>query len=116
MAESFFNKLIRSEAIGISAGTQPTDSINPVVVEVMREIGIDISTNKPKLLTIEMVKQADKMITMGCGAEAGAVCPVGFIEMEDWKLDDPKGKSIEDVRRIRDEIKIRVETLIKEMM
>jgi arsenate reductase len=112
MAEAFFNKLANGKAKAISAGTQPADKVNPVVVEAMHEVGIDISGNKPKALTIEMVEKADKMITMGCGAEAQGVCPASFIETEDWALEDPKGKSLEQVRRIRDEIKERVSKLI----
>jgi len=115
MAEAFFNKLAEGTAIGLSAGTQPSDKVNPVVVEVMKEVGIDIGGNKPKLLTLDMVEKADRMITMGCGAEAEAVCPASFIETEDWALEDPKGKSLEQVRKIRDEIKERVSKLVKEI-
>jgi arsenate reductase len=81
----------------------------------MHEAGIDISKNKPKILTIEMIQSADRMITMGCGADTGGVCPARFIETEDWALEDPKGKSIDDVRRIRDEIKKRVADLIQNL-
>ena len=89
--------------------------MNPVVAEAMREIGIDISANKPKALTLEMVEQADRMITMGCGAEAEAVCPARLIETEDWALEDPKGKSLEQVREIRDQIKAKVSELLAEI-
>ena len=116
MAEVFFNKLAGGKAQALSAGTQPADEVNPVVVEAMREAGINISGNKPKMLTFDMVKKADKMITMGCGAEAEAVCPASFIETEDWALEDPKGKSLEQVRKIRDEIKERVSKLVKEVI
>ena len=115
MAEAFFNELAEGRAQAISAGTQPSDKVNPVVVEAMREVGIDISSNKPKALTLEMVEEADRMITMGCGAEAQGVCPASFIETEDWELEDPKGKPIEKVIRIRDEIKERVENLITQV-
>jgi arsenate reductase (thioredoxin) len=115
MAEAFFNQIVQGKARAFSAGTQPGDSINPVVVEVMKEVGIDISKNKPKLLTLEMVEKADRMITMGCGAEAGAVCPASFIETEDWALEDPKGKTIEQVRKIRDEIRELINKLVKEI-
>ena len=115
MAEAFFNLLAKGKAKGLSAGTQPADKVNPVVVKAMREVGIDISANKPKALTIDMVKKADKMITMGCGAEAEAVCPASFIETEDWALEDPKGKTLEQVRKIRDEIKERVIRLLNEL-
>ena len=115
MAEAFFNKLAGGKAQAYSAGTQPSDKVNPVVVEAMREAGINIGGNKPKALTMDMVEKAEKMITMGCGAEAEAVCPASFIETEDWALEDPKGKSLEQVRKIRDEIKERVITLLKEL-
>ena len=115
MAEAFFNKLAEGKAIGLSAGTRPADDVNPVVVEAMNEVGIDISNNKPKMLTIDMVDSADRMITMGCGAEAEEVCPASFIETEDWALDDPHGQSIGEVRKIRDDIKDRVMNLIDEL-
>ena len=115
MAEAFFNQLAKGKAISISAGTQPGDKIHPVVVEAMREVGIDISNNKPKMLTLEMIEKADRMITMGCGADAGGLCPASFVETEDWALEDPKDKSLEQVRKIRDEIKQRVMNLIQEI-
>ncbi len=116
MAEAFFNELAGGKAQALSAGTLPASEINPVVVEAMREAGINISGNKPKLLTFDMVKNADRMITMGCGAEAEAVCPASFIKTEDWALEDPKGKSLDQVRKIRDEIKERVNKLVKEII
>ncbi len=115
MAEAFFNHLAMGKAQAFSAGTQPADKVNPVVVEAMREVGIDISSNKPKALSMEIVENADRMITMGCGAEAEAVCPASFIETEDWALEDPKGKSLEQVRRIRDKIKDRVQALLSQL-
>ena len=115
MAEAFFNKMAGSKANAISAGTQPADTLNPTVVEAMREVGIDIVSNKPKALTLEMVEKADRMITMGCGAEAGGLCPASFVETEDWELEDPKDKPIEQVRLIRDNIKQRVAKLISEL-
>jgi len=118
MAEAFFNKVAERKARAISAGTKPGEKVNPVVVQAMKEVGIDISGNKPKMLTFEMIEKADRMITMGCGEDAAGLCPAGFIETEDWALDDPSGKPIEEVRKIRDEIKTRVaallETLTKE--
>jgi len=116
MAEAFFNQLAKGKARAISAGTQPSDKVNPVVVEVMKEVGIDIGRNKPKLLTMAMVEKADRMITMGCGAEAGAVCPASFIETEDWALADPAGKSLAEVKKIRDEIRDRVKNLIRQLV
>ena len=116
MAEAYFNKIASGKAQAISAGTQPADNVNPVVVEAMKEVGIDISNNKPRALTMDMIEKADRMITMGCGANAGGFCPAGFIETEDWALDDPYNKSIEQVRKIRDEIKKRVIVLIDEVI
>jgi arsenate reductase (thioredoxin) len=116
MAEAFFNKLAKGKALAISAGTQPATDVNPVVVAVMREVGIDISGHKPKILTMQMVDKSERMFTMGCGAEAGEVCPASFIKTEDWALEDPKGKSLEQVRKIRDEIKERIKKLVKEII
>jgi len=115
MAEAIFNRLAAGKAIAISAGTAPADKVNPVVIEAMKEIGFDISQNKPKKMTVAMIEKADRMITMGCGDNAGGLCPAGFIETEDWLLEDPAGKSIESVRRIRDEIEKKVKSLIAQL-
>jgi arsenate reductase len=115
MAEAFFNKSATGKARGISAGTQPADRVNPTMVKAMGEVGIDISEKKPKMLTLEMIEGADMMITMGCGADAGGLCPANIIESEDWQLEDPKDKPIEKVRKIRDEIEIRVNNLIEKL-
>ncbi len=115
MAEAFFNQMAKGKARAYSAGTQPADKVNPVVVEAMQEVGIDISSNKPKSLTMDIVEKADKMVTMGCGAEAEAVCPASFIKTEDWALGDPKGKTLEQVRKILDEIKKRAVKLLTEL-
>jgi len=114
MAEAFFNKLTGGKARALSAGTQPADKVNPTVVEAMKEVDIDIRS-RPKMLTVDMVEKADKMITMGCGAEAEAVCPASFIETEDWALEDPKEKSLQQVRKIRDQIQTKVVDLIESM-
>ncbi|OGN87673.1 MAG: arsenate reductase [Chloroflexi bacterium RBG_13_46_9] len=113
MAKAFFNALAINKGIADSAGTRPATGINPTVIQVMHEVGIDISREIPKLLTLELVEQFDRMITMGCGVEE--TCPAGFLPTEDWGLDDPADKSIEEVRRIRDEIKTRVEKLVAEL-
>ena len=115
MAEAFFNHMAKGKAQAYSAGTQPADKVNPVVVEAMREVGIDISGRKPRALIMDMVKKADRMITMGCGEEAEAVCPARYIETEDWAIEDPKSKTLELVRKIRDEIKSRVTRLVAEL-
>jgi arsenate reductase len=113
MAEAFFNRMAEGKAMASSAGTQPLDKINPVVVAAMQEIGININQQVPKLLTLEMLESVDKVVTMGCGVES--VCPASFVTTEDWQLEDPEGKTIEEVRKIRDEIRNRIERLIKEL-
>ncbi len=112
MAEAFFNRMAGGKARAASAGSQPDDTVDPTVVEVMREVGIDISDRVPKRLTPRMMEEADRVVTMGCGAEA--VCPAALVPVEDWRLDDPKGRSRGAVRAIRDEIRDRVERLLRE--
>ena len=112
MAEAFFNYLAAGRARAISAGTNPAKSVAPDVVLAMKEMGIDISGNTPKALTEDMLAQADRVVTMGCGAEG--VCPVSFVPTEDWALEDPKGKSLEQVRKIRDEIKTKVAKMLED--
>ena len=112
MAEAFFNHLAKGKAIANSAGTRPAVHTESNVVKAMHEIGIDIRQQRPKPLTFEMLKDADRVVTMGCSAEE--VCPASFVPAEDWSLEDPEGKSIEKIREIRDEIKARVERLITE--
>ncbi len=99
----------------MSAGTLPATTINPAVVEVMKERGIDLSTKRAKMLTMQMVYEADLVVTMGCSVES--VCPAPMIakmqkKLVDWNLEDPKGKPIERVRRIRDEIERKVSELV----
>ncbi|HUR03755.1 MAG TPA: arsenate reductase ArsC [Nonomuraea sp.] len=95
-----------------SAGSAPADRINPVAVEAMREVGVDITGRQPKILTTEAVQASDVVITMGCGD----ACPIfPGKRYEDWQLDDPAGQGIDAVRPIRDEIRTRVEKLIKEL-
>ena len=96
-----------------SAGTDPADAINPVVVEAMAEIGIDLGDELPKPLGDEVVRVADVVVTMGCGD----ACPIyPGKRYEDWELDDPAGKDLESVRRIRDEIDARVTALVDELL
>jgi arsenate reductase (thioredoxin) len=113
MAEAFFNNLAGDNAAAFSAGTQPALKINPAVVRVMREAGLDISRNRPKPLTLEMIRSADKVVTMGCGVEK--LCPARVVPMEDWGIEDPEGKTLDRVREIRDNIEIKVATLIKQL-
>jgi len=96
-----------------SAGSAPADTINPAAVEVMSEVGIDITDQTPKLLDWETAESSDVIITMGCGD----ACPIfPGKRYEDWKLDDPAGKGVEAVRPIRDEIRTRVEKLLTELL
>ena len=113
MAAGFMTHLGQGRVEVLSAGSAPKDSINPVAVEAMAEIGIDISNNSPKILTPEAVQQSDAVITMGCGD----ACPFyPGKRYEDWVLEDPAGQGIESVRIIRDEIKVRVENLLAELL
>jgi arsenate reductase len=110
MAEAFFNQMADGKARAISAGSKPGEIVNPIAVEAMREVGLDISRNKPRLLTPELLAEVNMTITMGCGEDAA--CPAAWVKTEDWELEDPAGKTLEIVRKIRDEIKRRVENLI----
>ena len=113
MAAGFMTHLGQGRVEVLSAGSAPKDSINPVAVAAMAEVGIDISQNSPKVLTPEAVQQSDAVVTMGCGD----VCPFyPGKRYEDWVLDDPAGQGIESVRVIRDEIKGRVEALLAELL
>jgi arsenate reductase len=113
MAEAFFNNYAGGKAQAFSAGTQPASHTDSTVSQAMKEIGIDISSQRPKMLTLKMMEDADRVITMGCGVEG--VCPATFVPTEDWQLEDPEGKSIERVRAIRDEIETKVKNLIEEL-
>jgi arsenate reductase len=96
-----------------SAGSAPAETINPSAVEAMREVGIDITDQTPKILEYEVAQDSDVIITMGCGD----ACPVfPGKRYEDWKLDDPAGKGVEAVRPIRDEIKTRIEKLLADLI
>jgi protein-tyrosine-phosphatase len=114
MAEAFFNYYASGKATAISAGTAPAIHVDRTVVAAVKELGIDISSNRPKMLTPEMMEGVDRAITVGCGMEG--VCPATFVPTEDWHLEDPEGKSIEKVREIRDEIEAKVKTLIQEIL
>ncbi len=113
MAAGWLQHLAGDRVQVLSAGSAPADSINPVAVEAMREVGIDIAGNQPKVLTTEAVKESDVVITMGCGD----TCP--FFpgkRYEDWVLEDPAGQGIDSVRQIRDDIKGRIVALIAEIL
>ena len=113
MAAGFLRDIAGDRIEVRSAGSMPADQINPVAVEAMAELGIDITAEQPKVLTTEAVQASDVVITMGCGD----ACP--FFpgkRYEDWKLDDPAGQGIEAVRPIRDEIRSRIEKLVAELV
>jgi len=111
MAEAFAKAYGNARIEAISAGTMPGKEVNPVVVQVMREKGIDLSPNKPKLVTNQMVQEADTIIVMGCSAEG--FCPAPLLnKVVDWQIEDSKGKPIEKVREIRDEIERKVKLLL----
>jgi arsenate reductase len=110
MAAAFFNALADpAKAVAVSAGTQPGERVHPAVVDAMREVGIDLAAEQPQKLTEPLARQAALLVTMGCGDE----CPyVPGLDRDDWPLDDPKGKPLDEVRRIRDEIRGRVSRLL----
>jgi len=110
MAAALFGALADpAQARAVSAGTRPADRIHPEVVEVMREVGIELGAARPQLLTDELAATADLLVTMGCGEE----CPVvPGLARDDWPLDDPKGRPAGEVRRIRDQIRDRVAELV----
>ena len=117
MAEAFLNRFASDSGVpvqGLSAGTLGGKDLNPMAVSAMAEVGIDLKSQHPKLLTAEMVSEADRIITMGCGVDADA-CPAKFYVTEDWGLDDPAGQPLEKVREIRDQISERVKVLLEEI-
>ncbi|AMB57773.1 arsenate reductase ArsC [Microterricola viridarii] len=113
MAAGLLRELSGGRVEVLSAGSLPADQINPIAVQAMAELGIDIAGQAPKVLTVDAVRESDVVITMGCGD----VCPIfPGKRYEDWELDDPAGQGIEAVRPIRDEIKARVEALLGELL
>ena len=113
MAAGFMRELGGDRVEVLSAGSAPKDSINPIAVEAMAEVGIDIRNQQPKVLTTEAVLESDAVITMGCGD----ACPFyPGKRYEDWVLEDPAGQDIDFVRKVRDEIKERVATLLSELL
>ena len=113
MAAGFLEHLGEGRVEVLSAGSEPTDRVNPVAVAAMAEVGIDIAAATPKVLTADAVQVSDVVVTMGCGD----ACPFfPGTRYEDWELDDPAGQGIEEVRPIRDEIRRRVERLVEELV
>ena len=114
MAEAFANHYGKGKLVASSAGKEPAEKVNPLVVEAMKEKGIDISKNKPKLLDKKMVEEANTVITMGCCVEESCPAPL-FKKSINWELEDPKDKQLEKIRQIRDEIEKKVLNLVLEV-
>ncbi len=113
MAEGFFREYGHKFQV-VSAGTEPESKLNPVVVDAMKEVGIDITNQKPKLFSNQMIENSTKTVNMGCMDRES--CPSLFVkDVLDWNIADPKGKTIEEVRKIRDQIKSNVLELIKKL-
>ncbi|MCR2826890.1 arsenate reductase ArsC [Microbacterium sp. zg.Y909] len=113
MAAGFLRDIAGDRIEVRSAGSMPAEQINPIAVEAMAEVGIDITAEEPKVLTTEAVQASDVVITMGCGD----ACPIfPGKRYEDWRLEDPAGQGIESVRPIRDEIRTRIEQLVSELV
>ena len=113
MAEGFAKHYGKEKVEAVSAGTMPSSGINPLVIQVMQEKGIDISKNRPKQITNQMVQEADVIIVMGCSAKG--FCPAPLLnKVTDWQIEDPKDKPIEKVRQIRDIIEKKVKEIIKQ--
>ncbi|MEX0861330.1 arsenate reductase ArsC [Nitrosopumilus sp.] len=111
MAEAFFRKYLPSGFEAISAGTKPAVKINPTVVQAMKEIGIDIESKSPQNISQQMIDEAEMTVNMGCMDKES--CPALFLkDVMDWQIQDPKGKSIEQVREIRDQIEQKVKEFI----
>ena len=114
MAEAFFRKYMPKGFEAISAGTNPSAQVNPIVLQAMKEIGIDIKNQTPKYISQQIISESEKTINMGCMDKES--CPALFMKnVLDWQITDPKGKSIEEVREIRDQIKNKVVILINSL-
>lgn len=112
MAEAFFRKYAPKGYEPVSAGTRPVPAVNPTVVDAMREIGIDLGLQKPKVLENEIIEDSILSVNMGCMDKAS--CPILFMKNSvDWNIEDPKGQSIDKVRKIRDDIELKVRQLCK---
>ena len=111
MAEAFFKKYLPLGFQPISAGTKPAVRVNPIVIQAMKEVGIDIKNNSPQNISQQMIDESEITINMGCVDKES--CPALFLkDVDDWQIQDPKGKSIEEVREIRDEIEQKVKDFI----
>jgi protein-tyrosine-phosphatase len=112
MSQALFERAAEGRHRALSAGTTPADRVHPEVVEVMREVGIELADREPKLLTRELAEQADVVVTMGCGDECPYIPGRRYL---DWDLEDPKGRPLDEVRATRDDIDRRVRQLVEEL-
>jgi arsenate reductase (thioredoxin) len=112
MSQALFERAATGRHRGMSAGTTPADRVHPEVVEVMAELGIDVSGRTPRLLTRDLAEEADVVVTMGCGDECPYIPGKRYL---DWDLEDPKGRTVDEVRATRNEIERRVEALVAEL-
>lgn len=112
MSQALFEQAAGAEHHALSAGTAPAEHLHPAVLEVMREVGLDLSDRTPRLLTRELAEQADVVVTMGCGDECPFIPGKRYL---DWNLADPSGQQIETVRATRDEVARRVNALLDEL-
>jgi arsenate reductase (thioredoxin) len=109
MSQALLERTAAGAHTALSAGTKPAERVHPVVVQVMREIGIDLSARQPQLLTRELSERADIVVTMGCGDECPYIPGKRYIE---WDLPDPQGRPLDEVRAIRDDIARRIDSLL----
>ena len=116
MAEALFNGMAEGSAEAISAGTIPQEHPHPEVVATMKEVGIDVSSHRGRRLTDELIRSADRVITMGCAVDEQACPAILYANVEDWGLPDPKGQPPERVREIREQVANRVESLVKSLV
>ena len=112
MSQSLFERAAQGRHEALSAGTTPGERVHPEVVEVMRELGVDLSGRTPQRLTTELAERADVVVTMGCGDECPYIPGKRYL---DWDLEDPKGRAVEEVRATRDDIATRVDALLREL-
>jgi arsenate reductase len=112
IGQALFERAAEGRHSALSAGTTPGERVHPEVVEVMRELGIDLADRIPQALTVELARQADVVVTMGCGDACPYIPGKRYV---DWNLPDPKGRPVEEVRAARDEIKRRVSVLVAEL-
>jgi len=115
MAEGFAKYLSSNSIMVQSAGTKPEKNVTPFAVQVMKEIGIDISNQEPKIITVDMLSASTHFVSMGCGVQEACPVPIGVPNIEDWDIEDPWGKDIQFFRKTRDIIKGKVENLLKKL-